>query len=183
MKYCLIMFTKAKKSIFFRHIIRINHSMHQHICWVHKKNKRYSNKMKQSLQNKQASILRHRLLQPLTPKDIALIKMINLILHSTNPTKLVFTLGTNHMITSSFLLRNNNPTFWAIHNLFPIGLQINIQCFIQLIFTILPRMIFQSTSHANLSRTLLASPLKWISSRKNRMRFLFKLLIKLFRSH
>jgi hypothetical protein len=177
------MFTKAKKSIFFWHIIRINHSMHQHINRIQKKYKRYSNKMKQGLQNKQAPILRHGLLQALAPKNITLIKMINLILHSTNPAKLVLTLCTNHMIASSLLLRHNNPTFGTIHNLLPIGFQIKNQSLIQLIFTIFPDMIFQSTPHTNLSLTLLTSALERISPCKNRMSLLFELFIQLFRSH
>ena len=39
------MFTKAKESVFFGHIIRINHSMHQNPCRVKKKDKRNGNKM------------------------------------------------------------------------------------------------------------------------------------------
>jgi len=83
--------------------------------------------------------------------------MLDVILCSTNPAKLVFTLWTGDVIASTCYFFNNKSTLWAVSHAASIKtLEILFHGLVKLCLTVLSWMIFKPTLHTNFVFTILA---------------------------
>jgi hypothetical protein len=53
----------------------------------------------------------------LAAEDVVAVEVVDGVLHSTDPAKLVLTLGADHMVAATFLLFDNKAALWTISHL------------------------------------------------------------------
>ena len=134
------------------------------------------------MENSKANQLRARvwlrLLKALAPEHVASVEVVYIVFLATNPAKLVLTLGTYHVVASTFLFLNYQTALGAVSDLRFVlkALKILPHSIIKLCFAVLALMVRQPALDTDLILAPLALPVIGVEPRKNALGLLFKIM-------